>query len=106
MKSYFVHVIYLNSLEWLINELRHSIKVNRELCIEIFGYVSFIVSGVGQREPWWYLVTWVLLFQASAKESRKRKMDYVEGLEKRVKMSTTENSQLKKKVDGLEKQNT
>lgn len=44
--------------------------------------------------------------KASAKESRKRKMDYVEGLEKRVKMSTTENSQLKKKVDGLEKQNT
>ncbi|XP_048731908.1 cyclic AMP-responsive element-binding protein 3-like protein 3-B isoform X2 [Ostrea edulis] len=44
--------------------------------------------------------------KASAKESRKRKMNYVEGLEKRVKMSTTENSHLKKKVDTLEKQNS
>jgi hypothetical protein len=41
----------------------------------------------------------------SAKESRKRKMTYVEGLEKRVKMCTSENAQLKKKVDGLEQQN-
>ena len=45
------------------------------------------------------------ILQASAKESRKRKMDYVDGLEKRVKLSTTENNQLKKKVEGLEKQN-
>ncbi|XP_062617602.1 cyclic AMP-responsive element-binding protein 3-like protein 3-B isoform X1 [Saccostrea cucullata] len=44
--------------------------------------------------------------KASAKESRKRKMTYVEGLEKRVKLSTTENNQLKKKVDTLEKQNS
>nr|XP_022330818.1 cyclic AMP-responsive element-binding protein 3-like protein 3-B isoform X2 [Crassostrea virginica] len=43
--------------------------------------------------------------KASAKESRKRKMDYVDGLEKRVKLSTSENNQLKKKVEGLEKQN-
>ncbi|XP_071167924.1 cyclic AMP-responsive element-binding protein 3-like protein 1 isoform X2 [Mytilus edulis] len=41
----------------------------------------------------------------SAKESRKRKMGYVEGLEKRVKMCTSENANLKKKVDGLEQQN-
>lgn len=41
----------------------------------------------------------------SAKESRKRKMTYVEGLEQRVKMCTTENAQLKKKCDGLEQQN-
>jgi hypothetical protein len=32
-------------------------------------------------------------------------MTYVEGLEKRVKMCTSENAQLKKKVDGLEQQN-
>lgn len=43
--------------------------------------------------------------KVSAKESRKRKQGYVEGLEKRVKMSTTENQQLKKKVDSLEKHN-
>lgn len=41
----------------------------------------------------------------SAKESRKRKMTYVEGLEKRVKMCTTENAQLQKKVGQLETQN-
>ena len=43
--------------------------------------------------------------QISAKESRKRKVDYVEGLEKRVKACTQENSQLKKKVETVEKQN-
>lgn len=41
----------------------------------------------------------------SAKESRKRKMGYVDGLEKRVKLCTQENQQLQKKVQALEKQN-
>ena len=52
-----------------------------------------------------YIFQWNFILQASAKESRKGKMDYVDGLEKRVKLSTTENNQLKKKVEGLEKQN-
>ncbi|XP_041360350.1 uncharacterized protein LOC121376518 [Gigantopelta aegis] len=43
--------------------------------------------------------------KVSAKESRKRKMTYVDGLEHRVKMCTTENSQLQKKVHALETQN-
>lgn len=43
--------------------------------------------------------------KVSAKESRKRKMDYVDGLEKRVKKCTQENHTLHKKVDQLEKQN-
>lgn len=43
--------------------------------------------------------------KASAKESRKRKQGYVEGLEKRVKICTEENTQLKKKMGDLEKQN-
>ena len=46
-----------------------------------------------------------ILFQISAKESRKRKMGYVDGLEKRVKLCTQENQQLQKKVNSLEKQN-
>lgn len=41
----------------------------------------------------------------SAKESRKRKMGYVDGLEKRVKLCTQENQNLHKKVHSLEKQN-
>ncbi|WAR00404.1 CR3L3-like protein [Mya arenaria] len=41
----------------------------------------------------------------SAKESRKRKMDYVDGLEKRVKKCTHENQSLQKKVETLEKNN-
>ncbi|KAH3840396.1 hypothetical protein DPMN_113844 [Dreissena polymorpha] len=43
--------------------------------------------------------------KVSAKESRKRKMDYVDGLEKRVKKCTQENQSLQKKVETLEKQN-
>lgn len=43
--------------------------------------------------------------KVSAKESRKRKMDYVDGLEKRVKKCTQENQTLHKKVENLEKQN-
>uniref|UniRef100_A0A2C9LTP9 BZIP domain-containing protein n=1 Tax=Biomphalaria glabrata TaxID=6526 RepID=A0A2C9LTP9_BIOGL len=41
----------------------------------------------------------------SAKESRKRKQGYVDGLEQRVKLCTAENRELLKKVDNLEKQN-
>ncbi|CAG5130493.1 unnamed protein product [Candidula unifasciata] len=41
----------------------------------------------------------------SAKESRKRKQGYVDGLEQRVKLCTQENRQLQQKVDSLEKQN-
>lgn len=41
----------------------------------------------------------------SAKESRKRKQGYVEGLEKRVKVCTVQNLHLQKKVENLEKQN-
>ena len=41
----------------------------------------------------------------SAKESRKRKQEYVAGLEKRVKVCTAQNVQLQKKVQNLEKQN-
>ena len=44
-------------------------------------------------------------FQVSAKESRKRKMEYIDGLEKRVKHCTSQNLQLQKKVNQLEKQN-
>ncbi len=43
--------------------------------------------------------------KVSAKESRKRKQEYVDGLEKRVKMCTAQNVQLQKKVLNLEKQN-
>ncbi|ESP05684.1 hypothetical protein LOTGIDRAFT_78588, partial [Lottia gigantea] len=43
--------------------------------------------------------------KVSAKESRKRKVEYVDGLEHRVKLCTTENSQLQKKIENLEKQN-
>ncbi|KAK6180239.1 hypothetical protein SNE40_012429 [Patella caerulea] len=43
--------------------------------------------------------------KVSAKESRKRKGEYVEGLEQRVKLCTVENSQLQKKIENLEKQN-
>ena len=43
--------------------------------------------------------------QVSAKESRKRKMEYIEGLEKRVKHCTVQNRQLVDKVNKLEKQN-
>ncbi|XP_052795349.1 cyclic AMP-responsive element-binding protein 3-like protein 3 isoform X2 [Mya arenaria] len=43
--------------------------------------------------------------KVSAKESRKRKMDYVDGLEKRVKKCTHENQSLQKKVETLEKNN-
>lgn len=41
----------------------------------------------------------------SAKESRKRKQGYVEGLERRVKMCTQENQRLSKQVESLEKKN-
>ncbi|CAI9728206.1 AMP-responsive element-binding 3 3-B isoform X2 [Octopus vulgaris] len=41
----------------------------------------------------------------SAKESRKRRQEYVDGLEKRVKFCTVENQQLHKKIMNLEKQN-
>ena len=41
----------------------------------------------------------------SAKESRKRKQDYVGGLEKRVKTCTMHNMVLQNKVDNLEQQN-
>lgn len=41
----------------------------------------------------------------SAKESRKRKQEYMAGLEKRVKVCTAQNVQLQKKVQNLEKQN-
>lgn len=41
----------------------------------------------------------------SAKESRKRRQEYVDGLEKRVKFCTVENQQLHKKIISLEKQN-
>ncbi|GIY12710.1 hypothetical protein CDAR_64481, partial [Caerostris darwini] len=40
----------------------------------------------------------------SAQESRKRKKDYVEGLENRVKLCTSENFRLQKKVQSLESQ--
>jgi hypothetical protein len=43
--------------------------------------------------------------KVSAKESRKRKTEYIEGLEKRVKLCTANNQQLVKKMSTLEKQN-
>jgi hypothetical protein len=43
--------------------------------------------------------------KVSAKVSRKRKQEYVEGLEKRVKICTMQNRQLQQKVEKLEKQN-
>ncbi|CAD5115790.1 DgyrCDS4732 [Dimorphilus gyrociliatus] len=42
----------------------------------------------------------------SAKESRKRKQEYVDGLEKRVKICTAQNSQLQKKVTSLQRENS
>lgn len=41
----------------------------------------------------------------SAQDSRKRKKEYVDGLESRVKLCTAQNVQLQKKVELLEKQN-
>lgn len=42
----------------------------------------------------------------SAHESRKRKKDYVDGLEQRVKLSTQRNQELTKKVDTLQTENS
>ncbi|KAL5004206.1 hypothetical protein ScPMuIL_017662 [Solemya velum] len=44
--------------------------------------------------------------KVSAKESRKRKTEYVDGLEKRVKACSIENHQLHRKITDLEKKNT
>jgi len=41
----------------------------------------------------------------SAKVSRRKKQEYVEGLEKRVKICTLQNKQLQQKVERLEKMN-
>ena len=41
----------------------------------------------------------------SAHESRKRKKEYVDGLEQRVKLSTQRNQELTKKVDSLQSEN-
>jgi len=41
----------------------------------------------------------------SAQESRKRKKEYIEGLEDRVKLSTQKNQQLTKEVDKLRSEN-
>lgn len=43
--------------------------------------------------------------KVSAQESRKRKKDYVEGLEDRVKLSTHKNQKLVKQVDKLQTEN-
>ena len=43
--------------------------------------------------------------QVSAKVSRRKKQEYVEGLEKRVKICTLQNKQLQQKVERLEKMN-
>lgn len=43
--------------------------------------------------------------KVSAQESRKRKKEYVEGLEDRVKLSTQKNQQLVKEVDRLQTEN-
>jgi len=43
--------------------------------------------------------------QESAKVSRKKKQEYVDGLEKRVKICTLQNKQLQQKVERLEKMN-
>lgn len=77
------------------------------MIIEFAGYVvqALNLSHLMFVHVLHYIYQWNFILQASAKESRKRKMDYVDGLEKRVKLSTTENNQLKKKVEGLEKQN-
>lgn len=44
--------------------------------------------------------------KASARNSRKKKQDYMEALEQRVKFCTEEKRQLEKKVTALEKQNS
>ena len=44
--------------------------------------------------------------QASARNSRRKKQDYMEALEKRVKICTDEKRHLEKKVSALEKQNS
>ena len=43
--------------------------------------------------------------KVSAQESRKRKKEYVEGLEDRVRLSTQKNQQLVKQVDRLQTEN-
>ena len=43
--------------------------------------------------------------KASAQNSRKRKKEYVDGLEHRVQMCTRQNLELQKKMDKLEKEN-
>lgn len=43
--------------------------------------------------------------KVSAQESRKRKKEYVEGLEDRVKLSTQKNQELVKEVDRLQTEN-
>ncbi len=42
----------------------------------------------------------------SAQESRKRKKEYIDGLEDRVKICTNRNKELKREVDCLKQQNT
>lgn len=45
------------------------------------------------------------MFQISAQESRRKKRDYVELLEKRSEIYGSENNQLKRKVEQLEAKN-
>ena len=47
----------------------------------------------------------VLFYQVSAQESRRKKKEYVDGLESRVKTCTDQNRVLQKKVNSLEEQN-
>ena len=71
------------------------------MCLECFLTLQFKTCLVIYQHNFFFF----LLEQVSAKESRKRKMDYVDGLEKRVKICTVENQTLQKKVQSLEKQN-
>ena len=43
--------------------------------------------------------------KASAQESRRKKKEYVDGLEQRVSMCTKQNRELQKKVEKLESDN-
>ena len=72
---------------------------------ETLSMVLHSHNQINIRNFLWCNIEYNLLFQISAKESRKRKQDYIDGLEKRVKVCTVQNLQLQKKVQNLEKQN-
>ena len=72
----------------------------------IFGLATFdLWVCVGLTEGANLNSILVVFLQASAQNSRKRKKEYVDGLEHRVQMCTKSNLELQRKMEKLEKEN-